>query len=117
MELFYIMTENDHGMKNDLDSLLHVADEGEKQKRLIEIMKAKIFKPEDSATLVLSNSWGYGVDSRAFIGGAGANSRRAGRLPAHAVPALRGAAPGLTGPGHVLRAVDGLREGQRLQVA
>lgn len=68
MELFYMMTENDENMKMGLDSLIQMSDEKQKKQRLIEIMKAKIFKPETQETLVLSNSWGYGINSRSFIG-------------------------------------------------
>lgn len=67
MELLYIMTSQANGMA--INALLNNIDEETKKEKLIEIMKVKIFnKEEENETIVLSNSWGYGINERSFIG-------------------------------------------------
>jgi len=69
MELLYIMASEKNKM--NMNSFMNNIDEETKKEKLIEIMKDKIFnsKPkEDEETVILSNSWGYGINDRSFIG-------------------------------------------------
>lgn len=116
MELFYIMTENDKDLKEGLDVLVHMSDEEQKKERLIEIMKAKMFNPESPKSLVLSNSWGYGINSRPFIGGKPLTRRRSGGLFLHAVFGLREHPRRGHRTGSLLRAVDRVLKTEQLQV-
>jgi hypothetical protein len=69
MELLYIMASEKNKM--NMNSFMDNIDEETKKEKLIEIMKNKIFnsKPkEEEETVILSNSWGYGINDRSFIG-------------------------------------------------
>ena len=64
-----MMATDDTAMKDKMGYLLDIIDEGEKKEKLIEIMKMKIFNEKKvEGPLYLSNSWGYGISSRPFIG-------------------------------------------------
>ena len=65
-----MISSNDSNFNNNLSSLLNTENQEQKKEKIIEIMKMKFFKPEEKEdeTIYLSNSWGYGINERSFIG-------------------------------------------------